>query len=51
MAAAAQLAEAKAACAALRGDVSASLGVLKAQLEGDVLAAFAAQGWAPPKLA
>ena len=47
-AASAQLKEARRACAALRGDVAASLGTLKEQLEGDMRAAFAAQGWGPP---
>ena len=46
-AAAAQLAEAKQACAALRGEVHASMTNLRAELESDVNAAFAAQGWAP----
>ena len=45
-----QLRETKAALAALRGEVAASLGTLKAQMEADVQAAFAAQGWTPPAL-
>ena len=47
-AAAAQLAEAKQACATLRGEVHASMTTLRTQLESDVNAVLAAQGWAPP---